>query len=97
MGLNESSPRSAATRSAPCFGTPEQFSGADTLLLLVVEAVAPLEHLISESLALPVDTVPALCILQNARNDRPQLELDFRKRGATFPLILNVLAHRLSQ
>ncbi len=66
-------------------------------VLLSVEALAPLEHLVGEGVALPVDTVAALSILQHARNDRSQLELDLRKCSATLPLIVNVLAHRFSQ
>jgi hypothetical protein len=65
--------------------------------MLIVKALAPLEHLGGESIALSVHTVPAFRILQHTRNDRSQLELDLGKRAATLALIANVLAHCFSQ
>ena len=75
----------AARLSAPCF------------VALLIKALAPLDHLIGESVPLSIDAVSSLRILQHARNSLAQLELDVGKGGAALTLVLNVLAHRFAE
>ena len=65
--------------------------------MLLIKTRAPLQHLLGESVSLPVNAVPTCGVLQHAGNDRPQLDLNVRKRSATLALVVHVLAHRLAE
>jgi hypothetical protein len=67
------------------------------LVILLVKTLGPLDHLGGESFVLPIGAVARHCLLMQAGDECPEIEFDLRKCGATFPLVLNVLADRLAK